>query len=655
MSLKQTAIVAGNRLCARLWGMALKRGMLSYDHESVMCELTVGKSWDEFWPAFKNDFPNRFFYSPLNRKEFFLQTLQTLHSYEEILDDARSAASWEFDLLGSGPKKLEAPLAWNVDFKTGAAWTNAFYTWIIRGNRVEGGDIKVPWELGRFQFLTWLGKGYWVSGSRVFVDAFRDSINGWIDANPLGHGIQWSNAMEVSIRACNWISGMAFMLDEPTLDDTFWQRVLVALWNHAEFIENNLEVTRRSGNHLIADYTGLVFLGALFRHTIEGERWFIEGMRGMERELLRQTNADGVDYEQSIAYHRFVAEMALDVMLLCKHLRAPFPNDVAKRIEKMCEFAMHYTRPDGSVPNIGDNDNGRLFRVRSPENFLNHGALLSTAAVVFERTDFKNAANTFAEESLWLTGTAGWERFRALGSAAPLTSHAFPDSGWYVMRTPTLHCIVDAGELGKKGWGGHGHNDTLSFELWRGAPIIVDSGTFCYTSDAAARNAYRSTAAHNTAMIDGKEIAEFAGSFKIIADDTRPEVSEWKNNSDNDILTAAHHAYARLEDPVVHQRTFTVDKKNDAVTIRDEFICKKSHDVRLSFHFDPLLEVALVNGNTAGFSHAGVRGELRLSSPLTIEECSISPSYGIHVPSRKAVCNIFITGKTVIESVILFQ
>ena len=50
------------------------------------------------------------------------------------------------------------------------------------------------------------------------------------------------------------------------------------------------------------------------------------------------------------------------------------------------------------------------------------------------------------------------------------------------MRSPDAVMVVDAGEVGMRGIGGHGHNDVLSFDLWAaGAPLLVDSGTYTYS------------------------------------------------------------------------------------------------------------------------------------------------------------------------------
>ena len=60
------------------------------------------------------------------------------------------------------------------------------------------------------------------------------------------------------------------------------------------------------------------------------------------------------------------------------------------------------------------------------------------------------------------------------------------------------------------GFGNHKHNDLLGFEYHvAGVPVIVDPGSYVYTSDPDARNLFRSTRSHNTLSVDGQEQNEF--------------------------------------------------------------------------------------------------------------------------------------------------
>src|SRR4030095_12044328 len=99
------------------------------------------------------------------------------------------------------------------------------------------------------------------------------------------------------------------------------------------------------------------------------------------------------------------------------------------------------------------------------------------------------------------------EAFDALPApeSAP-ASTAFPDGGFFVLRSDRAHVIVDCGEVGMHGRGGHGHNDILGFELWlNGHPVVTDCGAYLYTASREWRNAFRSTAFHNARQSDRAE------------------------------------------------------------------------------------------------------------------------------------------------------
>ncbi len=82
-----------------------------------------------------------------------------------------------------------------------------------------------------------------------------------------------------------------------------------------------------------------------------------------------------------------------------------------------------------------------------------------------------------------------------------------PRAGIFVLANDRLHAVVRCGDVGQNGNGGHAHNDTLSFELsLDGRPLLLDSGTYVYTSDPRERNAFRGTAAHSTVVVAGEEI-----------------------------------------------------------------------------------------------------------------------------------------------------
>ena len=75
-----------------------------------------------------------------------------------------------------------------------------------------------------------------------------------------------------------------------------------------------------------------------------------------------------------------------------------------------------------------------------------------------------------------------------------------------VMRRNDDYLLITNGIVGTGGFGNHKHNDLLSFEYHAaGAAVIVDPGSYVYTSDPDARNLFRSTRSHNTLSVDDQE------------------------------------------------------------------------------------------------------------------------------------------------------
>jgi hypothetical protein len=524
----------------------------------------------------------------------------------------------------------------------------------------NGSDVKVPWELSRFNVTWTLGKAYWTTSRVAYKEKFITLVSDWIEKNPFCTGVNWMSAMDVAIRAANWIAGFYFFNDgrkdfgdgrKTETETAFWITFLKSLWQHGIYLDHNLEYTRRSGNHLLADAVGLLTLGAFFKSSEIGRRWMALGKKILEEEILLQNYSDGVNYEMSVSYHRMVTEFFLTAFLLMKINNNPFSDAYANRLALMLRYVMYYTKPDGTSPLLGDADDGRLFWFRDDEDFNNHTSLAPFAHVLF---DVPSPDAAFSEQALWLMGVDGWETFQRKKAAEPpidLSSTLFAESQLAVMRDKDTHIFIDAAELGKHGWGGHGNNDTLSFELVAGGVNwLTDRGTFCYTANKELRNEFRSTRSHNTVMIDSTELAEFANAFKVKEDFTNPKVIKWETTPEHDTLIAEHYAYSRLPNPVVHRREFMFDKSRRELVITDTLTGSGEHTAEIFFHFAPDITLTK-NGNRIIATHTG-SAQLTLtveneSAEITLAPSWIAPRYNRRVETERITVRTPFTGSLV--------
>jgi hypothetical protein len=259
------------------------------------------------------------------------------------------------------------------------------------------------------------------------------------------------------------------------------------------------------------------------------------------------------------------------------------PELVRPRLEKMFDFMLAVTRPDGTFPQVGDNDDGRLANL-DDEPVGSHCRHLAVGGAMFERADLLAAAGEAVEMAAWLCGADTLSEPR---NNKEQVSRAFAHGGFYVMRAPDAVMLIDAGEIGMRGIGGHGHNDVLSFDLWAaGSPLLVDSGTYTYTADPQARQLLLSTQAHNSVRVDGEETSRLGGDrwLWLIENDAHPTVTVWTSDVERDELVAAHDGYRRLSEPVTHQRALSFDKRKRWWRIADTLSGTGEHLIEVFFH-----------------------------------------------------------------------
>jgi len=217
-------------------------------------------------------------------------------------------------------------------------------------------------------------------------------------------------------------------------------------------------------------------------------------------------------------------------------------------------------------------------------------------------------------------------------------------NGW----NETAHqMVVDIGPLGCPVSAGHGHADLLSIQCSvAGQACLVDAGNYCYTSESEWREFFRSSAAHNTVLVDGKSQSEPAGPFSWRR---RPRVllREWRSNAELDFLDAEHGAFCGLDDPVVHRRRVLFIKPRYWIVV-DDVVGISRHQVDLLFQFAPM-RVTLGPDLWAGartaaepvlwvgpFASASLRGMLKSGDGEPIRGW-IAPDYGRREPAPAVI------------------
>ncbi len=605
----------------------------------------------------------KFFVEPSLREELAaLIQREFTQLKDQIVTEADKVCSHIFDLLGSGDVNLDrfaeqhggrqvcGYLPWHYDFKTGYRWNpKKFYKEIeiLYGKA----DIKIPWELSRFQHAAVLGQAYWLTGDEKYAQEFVHQVDDWIDLNPPKFGVNWACTMDVAIRVANWILGFYFFKHSQAFTDHFLVKFLKSLLTHGRHIMANLENKGITTNHYLADLIGLIYLGICFPEFKGSRRWREFGVQELVKEMEKEVYSDGMDFEASTCYHRLALELFFYPTLLCQLNEIDLPRAFFDKLEKMFDFVLYVLKPNGRMPQIGDNDNGRL-HVLGKRDILDMTYLLTYATVYRDDPSYKIEEFGFAQEALWLFGPEGYKRWSEMSgrSVEELQSRAFPDGGIYVMRHKKDYMVISCGPNGQGGLGGHAHNDKLSFELCvDGEDFIVDPGTYLYTADPEWRNKFRSTAYHNTVLLDGDEQSRVHHDKLFeLRDEAHARCEQWESSVESDLFVGRHSGYRTISKGVVHRREIQFDKKSRRWNVKDILsslsgakLGDNYHSCCSHLHFSPLVHIEQDKKGII-IQRKGTRGcalGVESGSVAFIQDDSwYSPSYGTKLSSKRLIC-----------------
>ncbi len=565
------------------------------------------------------------------------------------VQDAERILTHTFDLLGSGPyTSLDPdrpargngyrPIDWYLDPVRGLRFPVRVphKEWKLYEMRPANADIKYPWELGRSQHCVTLAQAWRMTRRPGFVREIYDQIADFMEANPVGFGVQWTCTMDVAIRAANWVIAMALTFDAPFVSDDERIDAYAALFDHGRFIYENLENTYEvTSNHFLSNVVGLHLVAAEFRDLPQGRTWDDFCRRSLEREIQVQVHPDGADYESSIPYHRLVSELFLASWRLAQIHGRPLSSAYADRLRAMVQFLIDTQRPDGLMPVIGDADDGRLHIFTDYGTWARQDArhLYAPAALALDRPAWLGLAPLSGrwEAAWWGFDPAATE---VGGASLPDVSRLFPDIGIAVVRVGGTYLAVTNGRVGTKGFGNHKHNELLGFEYHLGGrAILVDPGSHVYTSDFASRNRFRATALHNTVMIGGVEQNETNPEWIFrLFESANPEHVTFSDDGKRAIYVGRHTGYKRIPASATHERRFELDRATGALEVTDRFTGEGECEMRWHFHLAPGVTVT-VEPQYMRF-RAGpitVRFEVPAGLTPTIVDALYSPSYGVAV------------------------
>lgn len=517
---------------------------------------------------------------------------------------ATACADWmlagRYDLLGYRNVPFDGR-TWNADPVHGRSAPLTFWA-AVPYLDARCGDHKIIWELNRHQHWLVLGRAYWLTGDVRYRRECLAQLASWLQANRPLVGINWASMLELGLRAISWTWAVALFADPCAEDDEPWLvDLLVGLDRQLRHVERYVSYYFSPNTHLLGEALGLYVTGMALPELRASARRAAIGRRILADEVTRQIEADGGHAERSGHYHRYTLDFYSFALAIARLNGDPVASVFADACHRLARAARVLADESGRLPQLGDDDGGSLLPIarRSVDDVRDS---LAIAAVL--TGDHSLLIDAPTEECWWVLGHERFARdLRALEDAAPGAaphSTALSDTGYYVSRESRGHqLIIDGGPHGYLN-AGHAHADALSLTLtWRDQPLLIDTGTACYTTDPAVRDRFRSTSFHNTLTLDGQSQSCPRGPFHWERA-TDADVRRWHVDREFDYFAGTHAGYA----PLAHWRHVLMLHGDllivaDAVIDGGETPDARPHHAAVHWHLHPRWAVDVRRGSFA--------------------------------------------------------
>lgn len=425
-------------------------------------------------------------------------------------------------------------------------------------------------NLHYFEWGVALAAQWRTTHEKRYFDCFKTFVSSWIQSCRYSDGDAW-HPYTISLRLINWLIAIELFDGEVEEDSEFFDSMRESMYSQYRHLFVNQEMHLRA-NHWWENLKTLIIMSAMFgEHDVHSCV-----MRHFESQIDEQILPDGVHYERSMMYHKLVLEGMLRVYLASKQLNFDLPDNYLQKMKAMLDAMASIEKGMGKTPFFND----------SADGVAKTGSSLVLAC---------RAVAKIKEDD---------------------TITSFQYAGFYKLYEGNIAVVFFAGEPGPSFMLGHSHCDLLSYEVSvNEKPILVNAGTYAYQSKL--RPYFRSTEAHNTAMILNGEQMECWSEHRVARGVKNINVSEKKKNS----LVAKYKTYQG----VLHERNISL--KNNALFVSDRFGC--SGKTIVSFiHLAPSV-CALVNSLNTELSDSNHQVEVLTDSAISVNQGIYSPEFGI--------------------------
>ena len=478
-------------------------------------------------------------------------------------------------------------------------------------------DNKIDWDctgvtyrlkcfrINDFKYLLSLSDAFKQTGQIKYLNKGFDLIEDWIQQNSdYITGDKW-NPYVIAERLMNWIG---FISENAHQVQKSTGKYTSSIWSQAKELKSSVEY-QLGANHLLSEGKALMYAGAFLNNPV----FYKYGKKLLIKEAALQFLPDGGHYERSISYHVESLQQLFEATVLMVWRKEILDSRFADVLCNAYTFLNGMISTDGHIPLVND---------ASYDYPFDAADFLGTSKVIFNDAAPKGKIGFYSsrwEEIKVLTRKPDWN---------PVT--IYKDTGYVhdlFEYNGIKHSIYfDVGNCGPDENLGHAHADSLSV-LWatEETQIFADSGVFTY-EPGNERNYCRSTKAHNTVEIDGRNSSEIWSAFRVAIRSHGILINSRCSDTDDE-FTALHDGYENILDkPVSHIRKLEIDKINGRIKISDYLKGKGKHEAVVRYHLTPGREVVRLDENEVIIDKIY---KITSSNAIEIARCKVASNFGM--------------------------
>ncbi|WP_133798477.1 heparinase II/III family protein [Kribbella caucasensis] len=439
--------------------------------------------------------------------QFDLRGVSGVRSAELSLT-GRADAAKDVMVFSNSEAFVESSRTWNNTVQNTYSWQGdpGGFDWLLPA----GADKEYWYQLARFFFAGPLARAYQGTGEEKYADALIGTMTDFI-ADADGYGTEYGagsypRSLDTARRLDNWTAAYEILRTSPSLDAEENVQILKTMYRSGLHLRGNVH---DSPNWMQTQKISLLHAAVYLPEFTAAAGWRGNAADFLAGQLNDSTYPDGGYREATSGYARGYVSQYVDLVEFMKKHGIAFT--ATEKLRKLGHFLMDQTLPNGYTANYGDSGSDD------------------------QRTVLRRLGELLGDQELIYVGTSGKAGTKPAHVAAryPDTRVAVSRSGWSA-DDAYLRYNIDRGP--------HSHPDELSLVTYKhGRELLVDPGTYSYSSDPRSDWLRKTTEAHNTVEVDNLpqnskaagEITHFVSNpaFDLISGNTDASAGAWHARS----------------------------------------------------------------------------------------------------------------------------